>query len=145
MAPPPSTPEWRKPPFQSPLNQSAPLTEQGASVHLVGALSNTEQDKKLRRLNSLRKKLLKQNMASTPPSRPTKPKSGLIGRVITQVLTESVEPMRVSAIHRAVEQHLSRSINLRSVRSCLSAGALGPKPRFQRTSHGCYRHEPGHS
>jgi hypothetical protein len=53
-----------------------------------------ERNEKLRRLNLLRKKLLKQSTSALPLSKLTKPKAGLIGRTIARVLAESTESMR---------------------------------------------------
>jgi hypothetical protein len=110
-----------------------------AEVPLVGALSKDGIAARLSRLNALREKLLREavrhpRQSASPPRR-----IGEIAKTIVKVLAEATEPMHVAEIHHAVERSLDRSVNPRSVKSCLSDGALRSKPRFERTAYGCYR------
>jgi hypothetical protein len=47
--------------------------------------------------------------------------------------------MRATHVHAAVERLLGHSVSKNSVDSCLSKGARGNEPRFERVSLGCYR------
>jgi hypothetical protein len=109
------------------------------AIHLIGALSGADTAGRLARLNALRKRLLQESVNSPRPSALPPPRIGDIPKAIVKVLDEAKEPMHVSAIHRAVETHLGRPINPCSVKGRLSEGALRKKPRFERTSYGCYR------
>jgi hypothetical protein len=55
------------------------------------------------------------------------------------VLERANEPLHTTEIHRAVERHLDRDINYRSVKTALSDGTRQPKPRFVRVAYGEYR------
>jgi hypothetical protein len=64
---------------------------------------------------------------------------GWITDVVVRVLIERGEPMRATHVHAAVEKLLGQSVSKDSVDSCLSKGARGKKPRFERVSYGRYR------
>ena len=47
--------------------------------------------------------------------------------------------MRSTHVRAAAESLLGHSVSKDSVDSCLSKGARGKKPRFERVSHGYYQ------
>ncbi len=47
--------------------------------------------------------------------------------------------MRVGEVFLAVENSLQREVNRKTVKACLSEGALAMPPRFKRVGHGRYR------
>ena len=118
--------------------QRAPTT--GLSgVRLRGALSNFGTQQRLERLNELRKRLLAKVGASPREIQTLKPRGGEIQKAVIATLTAASEPMRVKDVHAAVEQVLAAAISKDSVNSCLSTGARGNAPRFERTQEGWYR------
>jgi hypothetical protein len=64
---------------------------------------------------------------------------GWVTDVVVRVLIEEGEPMRATHVHAAVEKLLGHRVSRDSVDSCLSKGAGGREPRFERVSLGCYR------
>jgi hypothetical protein len=64
---------------------------------------------------------------------------GWITEVVVRALIEGGKPMRATHVHAAVERLLGHSVSKDSVDSCLSKGASGKEPRFERVSLGCYR------
>lgn len=50
--------------------------------------------------------------------------------------------MHTTAIHRAVEHQLGRSVNYRTVKACLSNETKAKRPRFERVAYGEYRFGP---
>ena len=84
--------------------------------------------------------------SSTHPSRsvlaPPKVKrlgNGVVQRAVIRVLAAAGDALSVADVHSAVEERLGRRVSKDSVNSCLSTGARGAKPRFERMAPGCYR------
>lgn len=48
-------------------------------------------------------------------------------------------PMRLAYAQTAVEAPLGQPVSKDSINWCLSTGARGSKPRFERVARGCYR------
>ncbi len=65
--------------------------------------------------------------------------NGVIQRAVTRALLEADCPMDVGDTHTAVEERLGHPVSRDSVNSCLSTGARGPAPRFERVGRGLYR------
>jgi hypothetical protein len=55
------------------------------------------------------------------------------------VLADEGRPMRLTHVHAAVERLLGLDVSKDSVAWCLSSGARGKQPRFERVSYGCYQ------
>jgi hypothetical protein len=66
-------------------------------------------------------------------------RSGAIQRAVGIVLTATGQPMRVAEVQAAVEELLNQTVSKDSVNWCLSTGARGAEPRFERVARGCYR------
>jgi hypothetical protein len=56
-----------------------------------------------------------------------------------QVLTESVEPMRVQDIHAEVEELIGQTVSSSAVKNWLSSHARGDRALFVRLGWGRYR------
>lgn len=108
-------------------------------MRLIGALSNTGFQQRLKRLNHLREKLLARAATNPRPSRKLKRRCGAVQDAIITVLQAATEPMRVGEVHAAVEDTLGGPVSLDTVNSCLSTGARGEHARFQRIRTGWYR------
>ena len=108
-------------------------------VRLIGALSKLGVQGRLERLNALRERLLAQAQASPKTSRTLKRRCGAVQAAVIAILTAATEPMRVQDVHAAAERVLSGPVSKDSVNSCLSTGARGAHPRFERTQTGWYR------
>jgi hypothetical protein len=65
--------------------------------------------------------------------------NGVIQRAVIRVLGEADRPMDVGDAHIAVEGLLGYPVSRDSVNSCLSSGARGARPNFQRVGPGRYR------
>ena len=64
--------------------------------------------------------------------------NGVVQRAIVKTLATSDEPMRLAAIHTAVEALLGQVVSKESVGWCLRTGCRGDKPRFERAEYGYY-------
>ena len=65
--------------------------------------------------------------------------NGVVKRAAIGVLAAADCALTVADVRGGVEQLLGGPISRASVRSCLSTGARGQDPRFERTAPGCYR------
>ncbi len=65
--------------------------------------------------------------------------NGVIQRAVIRVLGEADRPMDVGDAHIGVEGLLGYPVSRDSVNSCLSSGARGARPNFQRVGPGRYR------
>jgi hypothetical protein len=80
------------------------------------------------------------NAPNEPPQHPEAPsRIGDIPKAINSVLARAAGPMHTITIHRAVEQHLGRSVSYRTIKACLSADLRSKEPTFQRVAWGEYR------
>jgi hypothetical protein len=64
---------------------------------------------------------------------------GWVIDAVVRVLANEDRPMRSTHVRAAVESLLGHSVSKDSVNSCLSKGARGKEPRFERVSYGYYR------
>lgn len=65
--------------------------------------------------------------------------NGVVQRAVVQVLATAGQPLRLADVQAAVEELLGQSVSRNSVGWCLSTGARGDEPRFERVGHGCYQ------
>ena len=63
----------------------------------------------------------------------------VVQRAVIRALAEADRVMDVGEAHEAVEALLARSVSRDSVNSCLSTGARGARPDFQRVGPGRYQ------
>jgi hypothetical protein len=68
--------------------------------------------------------------------------NGVVQRAVMGVLAAADRVLTVVEVHVAVEQRVGMAVSRDSVRSCLSSGARGPHPIFERRGPGCYRLGP---
>lgn len=114
-------------------------SDESVLVGLTGALSNHAMAERLPRLNRLRKELLRKAAVSLPSAKRPRPRSGAIQKAVVEALSATTEPMRIRDLQAAVERLLSMRVSKSTVNSCLSVGAGGANPRFERVSPGRYR------
>jgi hypothetical protein len=65
--------------------------------------------------------------------------NGVVQRAVVKVLASARRPLTVLEAHAAVVDLLGRPVSKGSINCCLSTGALGEEPRFERIARGCYR------
>jgi hypothetical protein len=65
--------------------------------------------------------------------------NGVVQRAVVEALAEADRPMDVGEAHATVEGLLGYPVSRDSVNSCLSTGARGARPKFQRVEPGNYR------
>src|SRR5271165_44450 len=65
--------------------------------------------------------------------------NGVIQRAVIRVMAGVDRPMDVGEVHTTVEGLLGCPVSRDSVNSCLSTGARGAWPSFQRVERGRYR------
>ena len=65
--------------------------------------------------------------------------NGVVQRAVMGALVAARRVLTVAEVQAAVEERLGMEVSGDSVRSCLSSGARGPQPIFERTGPGCYR------
>jgi hypothetical protein len=124
---------------QVPSNQDS-----GASGNLVSEVTKVLVSVDRSRLSYVVKQL-KRLRASDAPPRPIRSqrqrnrRPGWVIDVVVQVLADEGRPMRSTHVRAAVESLLGHSVSKDSVDSCLSKGAHGKQPRFERVSYGRYR------
>jgi len=58
---------------------------------------------------------------------------------VTLVLERAGKPMQARAIHEAACELAGEPLLWKSVKSALSAGVIGERPRFRRVGHGVYQ------
>ena len=112
------------------------------AIHLVRALSNQGLAAKLGPLSILRQELLRSAAKSPRQSATPPPRIGAIANAVCDVLAVAPESMRIVEIHRAVELRLDRPVNVRTIKNCLSEGARGANPKYERVARGRYRPQP---
>jgi len=65
--------------------------------------------------------------------------NGVVQRAVIKVLASAQRPLTVLEVRAAVVDLLGRPVSKGSINCCLSTGALGDEPRFERVTRGCYR------
>ena len=73
------------------------------------------------------------------PGRTKRPGNGVVQRALVKALMAAGRPMRVGEAQMAVEALLGHNVSRDSVNSCLSSGACGLPPSFQRVGPGRYQ------
>jgi hypothetical protein len=65
--------------------------------------------------------------------------NGVVQRAVVKALVAADQPMRLAEVHLAVEGlgH-THTVSKDSINWCLSTGARGKEPRFERVARGCY-------
>jgi hypothetical protein len=114
----------------------------GMSMHLVGQLSNPSSG--LRTVldafpDGLRGSCGRSHGPIVPQPVMHKLGNGVVQRAVVKVLAAADQPLRRADVQAAVEELLGQSVSQDSVSWCLSAGARGKEPRFERIARGCYR------
>jgi hypothetical protein len=64
--------------------------------------------------------------------------NGVVQKAVISAFVAAGRPMGVSEVQMAVEAQLGHPVSRDSINSCLSSGARGQEPRFERVAHGCY-------
>lgn len=65
--------------------------------------------------------------------------NGVVQRSVIKALAEADRPVDVGEAHATVEGLLGHPVSRDSVCSCLSIGARGERPRFERVGRGRYQ------
>ncbi len=65
--------------------------------------------------------------------------NGVVQAAIVKALAAADRPMCLAEVQTAVESLLGQPASKDWISSCLSTGARGDKPRFERVSRGRYR------
>jgi len=103
-------------------------------MRLRGALSNFGIRQRLKRFGELQERLLIEARSRPKTPRTLKRRCGVVQETVVSVLAAATEPMHVRDVHKAVELALGNGpVSKDSVNSCLSTGARGDTPRFERT------------
>jgi hypothetical protein len=110
----------------------------GQLVHLVGQLSNP----------SAAPRAVFEALSDEPITATARPEpqldlgrlgNGVVQRAIVKVLALAQRPLTVLEAQVAVVDLLGHPVSKGSINCCLSTGALGNEPCFERVSRGCYR------
>jgi hypothetical protein len=65
--------------------------------------------------------------------------NGVVQDAVVKVLVAADRPMRLAEVRTAVDALLGHPVSKDSINCCLSTGARGNNPRFERVAPGCYR------
>ncbi len=65
--------------------------------------------------------------------------NGVVQAAVVKVLAAADRPMCLAEVRTAVDALFGQSVSKDSINWCLSTGARGKEPRFERTSRGCYQ------
>ncbi len=110
-------------------------------MHLVGQLSNPSATlvAVLEAATVVRPgpRELRESVVVEPASR--RLGNGVVQRAVVKVLESAQHPLTVLDARAAVVDLLGHPVSKGSINCCLSTGALGDKPRFERVARGCYR------
>jgi hypothetical protein len=68
--------------------------------------------------------------------------NGIVRDAVLKVLATAEQPMKLPDICRAVGHLVGEPVSKHSVTSCLSKGASGKEPAFERVARGHYRLRP---
>jgi hypothetical protein len=121
---------------------SKPPISSSSRVRLVGQLSNPSPS--LRAIfDALPDGSLEPTTRPDRPiaSAPVAPRlgNGVVQRAVVKVLAVAQRPLNVQDVRVAVADLLDHPVSKGSINCCLSTGALGREPRFERVARGCYR------
>jgi len=124
---------------QVPSNQDS-----GAPGNLVAEVTKVLASADQSRLRYVAKKLARLRRSDAPPraiksQRQRDRRPGWVIDAVVRVLTDEGRAMRSTHVRAAVESLLGHTVSKDSVDSCLSKGARGKAPRFERVAYGCYR------
>jgi hypothetical protein len=124
---------------QVPSNQDS-----GASGNLVSEVTKILASVDRSRLSYVVKQLKRLRASDASPraiksQRQRARRPGWVIDAVVRVLANEGRPMRSTHVRAAIESLLGHSVSKDSVDSCLSKGARGKQPRFERVSYGCYR------
>jgi hypothetical protein len=123
---------------QVPSNQScAPGNLVAEVTKVLAAADRARLSYVAKQLNRLRASDAQPRAIKSQRQRDRRP--GWVIDAVVRVLADEDRPMRSMHVRAAVESLLGRSVSKDSVDSCLSTGARGKEPRFERVSYGCYR------
>jgi hypothetical protein len=107
-------------------------------MHLVGQLSNPSAA-----LGAVFKALPDAPIKTIPRPEPQldtgRLGNGVVQRAVVKVLASAQRPLTVLEAQVAVMDLLGHPVSKGSINCCLSTGALGNEPRFERVARGCYR------
>src|SRR3989442_6306097 len=101
-------------------------------MELNGAFSNPlETDKSLlERLSEVHRRLVERALRSPREPRERSPRPMALHQVVTLVLADARQSMRVSEIRAAAEQRLGRPLPRTTLKAALAAGVAGDPRRF---------------
>jgi hypothetical protein len=114
------------------------------SGNLVAEVTNVLASVDRSRLSYVANQLKRLRASDAPPrviksQRQRDRRPGWVIDAVVRVLVDEGRPMRSMHVRAAVESLLGHSVSKDSVDSCLSTGARGKVPRFERVSYGYYR------
>lgn len=126
------------PATQVPSNQDS-----GASGNLVSEVTKVLASVDRSRLSYVAKRLKRLRASDAKPrvikrQRKRDRRPGWVRDAVLAVMADEARPMRVAAIHAAVEGRLGATVSKDSVNCCLSTGVGGRASRFVRVAKGCY-------
>ncbi|HME03528.1 MAG TPA: hypothetical protein VKG38_10920 [Solirubrobacteraceae bacterium] len=81
----------------------------------------------------------RRSQLASEASRTVRLGNGVVQRAVIKASVEADGPMDVGEAHSMVERLLGHPVSRDSVNSCLSTGARGALPNFQRVEPGRYR------
>jgi hypothetical protein len=116
----------------------------GASGKLVAEVTKVLASVDRSRLSYIAKQLKRLRASDAQPraiksKRQRDRRPGWVIDAVVRVLADEGRPMRSTHVRASIESLLGHSVSKDSVDSCLSKGARGKQPRFERVSYGCYR------
>jgi hypothetical protein len=107
-------------------------------MHLVGQLSNPSAA--LRAVfGALPDGPIKATVRPEPQLDVGRLGNGVVQRAVVKVLASAQRPLTVLEAQAAVVDLLGHPVSKGSINCCLSTGALGNEPRFERVARGRYR------
>ena len=107
-------------------------------MHLVGQLSNPSATLAAV-LEVLSDEPIKATARPGPQLDVRRLGNGVVQRAVVKVLASAQRPLTVLEAQAAVVDLLGHPVSKGSINCCLSTGALGEEPRFERIARGCYR------
>ena len=107
-------------------------------MHLVGQLSNPSAALGAV-FEALSEEPIKAALCPEPQLDMGRLGNGVVQRAVVKVLASAPCPLTVLEAQAAVVDLLGHPVSKGSINCCLSTGALGDEPRFERVARGCYR------
>ena len=108
-------------------------------IGMLGAYLNPEVQDRLRRLAEQLDRLAASRAAARPSGRADrKLQAGLVPQAIMRVLAGAAGPLKVAAIHEAVEDELEQPVPRSTIKNCLAQQAQAADKRLVRLGHGRY-------